>query len=124
MNIFPISAAVSPIERSYGMAKIANFITRSFGSRKSHTPTLGKWLRPWKRMESNSNVDDDLLEDLGASPSDGDPAPEIRLVALKSLRRQEVEIVKVFDGIRKLNEIPDTPPDWKAMLTRCPEEGY
>jgi exodeoxyribonuclease V alpha subunit len=74
-------------------------------------------------MESNSNVDDDLLEDLGASPSDGDPAPEIRLVALKSLRRQEVEIVKVFDGIRKLNEIPDTPPDWKAMLTRCPEEG-
>jgi hypothetical protein len=68
-------------------------------------------------------VDDELAEDLGAAWEDQDVAPEIKLVALKSLRRQEVEIAKMFEGLGKLDGLPDVPPDWRSLLIRSVENG-
>jgi exodeoxyribonuclease V alpha subunit len=70
-----------------------------------------------------ADPDDDLVEDLGADDSDGSTAPTIKLIALKRVRKQEVEIAKVFDGIRKLDDLPSPSPDWRAMLTREESAG-
>lgn len=77
-----------------------------------------------KARAAAATVDDDLVEDLGADETeeDGD-LPEIRLVALKSTRRQEVEIAKVLDGLGKLDDLPKLLPDWNALLTRKKEQG-
>jgi len=68
-------------------------------------------------------VDDDLIEDLGAGTPEEAIAPEIKLIALKSLRRQEVEISKVLEGIAKIDNLPAPSPDWRALLTRSEEKG-
>lgn len=69
--------------------------------------------------------DDELAEDLGADP----PASEtehlsIKLAALKSLRRQEVEVAKVIgEGGVPLDGLASPPPDWRALLTQEPAKG-
>ena len=69
-------------------------------------------------------VEDDLVEDLGAGePEDESVVPEIRLIALKSVRRQEVEISKVLEGVGKVEDLPQTVPGWRALLTRPNEKG-
>jgi len=103
--------------------------------RKFHDAIL--WLKEetypesWRVAEAKPNaaaavgaVDDELVEDLGAGgPEEDEVAPEIRLVALKSVRRQEVEISKVLDGLGKIDDLPQPPPEWRALLTRSKEEG-
>ncbi|MCK5749088.1 MAG: AAA family ATPase, partial [Oricola sp.] len=67
--------------------------------------------------------EDDLAEDLGADSSEDDDAPTIKLVALKSVRRQEVEIAKIFDGVRPLEDLPPERPNWHALLTGKATQG-
>lgn len=70
------------------------------------------------------DIEDDLEEDLGAGGSDeGEAKPKIKLVALKYIRRQEVEIAKVFEGVRKLDDLPSPQPDWRTLLTDKDVEG-
>ena len=66
-----------------------------------------------------------LAEDLGAGPSDHDEVvPTIKLVALKSLRRQEVEIAKIFEtGMHPLDDLSADCPDWRALLTGKAMQG-
>ena len=69
-------------------------------------------------------VEEDLVEDLGAGePEDEAVTPEIRLIALKSVCRQEVEISKVLEGMGKVEDLPQTVPDWRAPLTRPNERA-
>lgn len=71
-----------------------------------------------------ADADDDLTEDLGAGPSDdAEDVPTIKLVALKSIRRQEVEIAKIFEGVRPLDDLPAGRPDWRALLTGASAQG-
>ena len=64
------------------------------------------------------NEDDELAEDLGAGPFDEDSeSPAIKLVALKSIRRQEVEISEVLESARKLDDLPVNLPNWRVLLT-------
>ena len=73
---------------------------------------------------SSPSPDDELFEDLGAdAPSDYDTPPTIKLVALKSVRRQEVEVARIFDGVRKIDDLPSAMPNWRALLTVPPDEG-
>jgi exodeoxyribonuclease V alpha subunit len=69
------------------------------------------------------NADDELAEDLGDRDEDDASLPSIKLVALKSLRRQEVEVAKIFEGIRKLDDLPASLPDWRALLTESAKAG-
>src|SRR6185369_16841425 len=69
-----------------------------------------------------SAIDDDLIEDLGAADDEADSAPTIKLAALKSIRRQEVEISKVVQNVAGL-DLPKTLPDWRLLLTRSSEAG-
>lgn len=62
--------------------------------------------------------DDELTEDLGeGDPNEGNIIPTIKLIALKSIRKQEVEIAKVFEGIGKVEKLPSEIPDWRKLLT-------
>jgi len=72
---------------------------------------------------TQATVDDELAEDLGASPEDEEGDAQIKLVALKSLRRQEVEIGEVLKGLSKVADLPAPPPDWRALLTQTVEKG-
>ena len=68
--------------------------------------------------------DEDLIEDLGAGlPYEIGTTPTIKLVALKSVRRDEVEVAKVFDGIREVEYLELPMPDWRTLLTLPKEEG-
>lgn len=69
-----------------------------------------------------SAIDDDLIEDLGAADDEADSAPTIKLAALKSIRRQEVEISKVVQNVAGL-DLPKTLPDWRLLLTQSSEAG-
>lgn len=102
--------------------------------RKFHDAIL--WLKEepypdsWRTADAGNTtgvtpaVEDEFAEDLGAGDSAADDiAPEIKLVALKSLRRQEVEISKVLEGLRKIDDLPAPLPDWRALLTRKREDG-
>jgi hypothetical protein len=101
--------------------------------RKFHDGIL--WLKEepypesWRVTETKPKaaaaaVDDDLVEDLGADgPADEEIVPDIKLVALKSLRKQEVQISKVLEGLGKLEDLPQSPPDWRKLLTRPKEKG-
>ncbi|MCC7157108.1 MAG: AAA family ATPase [Bryobacterales bacterium] len=103
--------------------------------RKFHDAIL--WLKEepypesWRVAEVNPKsapavaaVDDELVEDLGAEePDEETVAPEIRLIALKSVRRQEVEIAKVLEGVGKVEDLPQAAPDWRALLTRPKGKG-
>lgn len=65
----------------------------------------------------------ELEEDKGGSGASGDEAPTIRLAALKSVRRCEIEIATVIK--KQAGTIPDLPesPDWRAVLTAPKERG-
>ena len=78
---------------------------------------------PGSAMGPAPVVEDEFAEDLGAGTDDEEIAPEIKLVALKSLRRQEVEISKVLEGLGKIDDLPVSPPDWHTLLTRSVEQG-
>src|SRR6478752_98538 len=73
------------------------------------------------KVVAATDVDDELAEDLGADENE-DTTPIIKLIALKSVRRQEVEIAKVFEAVRKLDDLPSLP-DWRALLTDKNTEG-
>ena len=68
------------------------------------------------------NTNDELAEDLGAD-DDEEGAPIIKLVALKSIRRQEVEIAQVLEGVRELDDLKSPTPDWRTLLTRTAGQG-
>jgi hypothetical protein len=67
---------------------------------------------------------DELTEDLGADDETAEERPTIKLIALKSIRRQEVEVAKVFEGIRKLDDLPAPLPDWKTLLIDKASGGF
>jgi exodeoxyribonuclease V alpha subunit len=71
---------------------------------------------------TTQDVDDDLVEDLGDKTEDDDSTPIIKLVALKSVRRQEIEIARVVEGVRPL-ELESPLPDWRTLLTSA-EGGF
>jgi hypothetical protein len=54
---------------------------------------------------------------------DEDDQPTIKLVALKSIRRQEVEIAQVLEGVRQLDDLPSPRPDWRTLLTGSTGQG-
>ena len=69
-------------------------------------------------------LDDDLVEDLGTDDGHDDGStPTLKLIALKSVRRQEVEVARIFDGIRKIDDLPSAMPDWRRLLTVPTEDG-
>jgi hypothetical protein len=68
-----------------------------------------------------TSTDDELVEDLGAGEEDD--APTIKLVALTSLRRQEVEIAQVLKGVRELDDLRSPQPNWRMLLTRDTAQG-
>jgi hypothetical protein len=75
---------------------------------------------PKKKQE----LDNELVEDLGDAADQSDESvPNIKLVALKSVRRQEVEVAKVFEGIRPLDDLGATVPDWRVLLTATTDVG-
>ncbi|TWA85145.1 UvrD-like helicase family protein [Azospirillum brasilense] len=84
----------------------------------------------WKRADANAAADgaDDelaeLREDLGAAkPTEGE-RPILRLAALKSVRRWELEIAQVIKKqVGALADLPAEGPDWRALLTVPEEEG-
>ncbi len=95
------------------------------------------WLKAYETPESwrveaatpghDANISDELSEldeDLGAAEQDLEIAPELRLVALKRIRRCEIEIAKVVrDQVGPLKDIPSTGPDWRVVLTKSKSEG-
>lgn len=85
---------------------------------------LGSGVDTDQAAAPQQDPDDDLTEDLGADGDDeGQATPNIKLVALKSIRRQEVEIAKVFAGVRTLDDLPSFHPDWRALLTNKNIDG-
>ncbi|WP_292364382.1 AAA family ATPase [Mesorhizobium sp.] len=74
-------------------------------------------------QEARSAIDDELAEDLGADADEDEP-PTIKLVALKSIRRCEVEIAQVLEGVRALDDLPSPAPDWRALLTGTDGGGF
>ena len=91
-------------------------------------PYPDSWRLEYSAKASQSatppGTDDDLTEDLGADAYDTEETkPKIKLVALKSIRRQEVEVAKVFEGVRKLDDLASSQPDWKALLTDKNTDG-
>lgn len=104
--------------------------------REFHTQIL--WFKDivapasWRRDDTPPPADDsvtdelaELEEDLGAAvaPTDGAP-PHLRLVALKSVRKCEVQIAEVVK--KQVGALPDLPaasPDWNAILTAPIDDG-
>jgi len=87
-------------------------------------PYPDTWRTSVPKAESAADLDDELTEDLGAKDEDEDKDsnPTIMLVALKSVRRQEVEIAKVVsENVRGLsvNELPN----WRSLLTQNVDKG-
>ncbi len=81
-------------------------------------PYPPSWVKAKEAVEAPGILDDELLEDLGASSTEDDEsAPTIRLVALKSIRRHEVEVAKVIEGCRGVEDLPKTKPNWQKLLT-------
>jgi exodeoxyribonuclease V alpha subunit len=71
---------------------------------------------------AGADRDDELTEDLGAE-ADDDDVPLIKLIALKSIRRQEVEVARVLEGGRQLDDLPSPLPHWRALLTGDTGQG-
>lgn len=84
----------------------------------------------WERKDTPAPQNDDffdelaeLEEDKGGRGVSDDQAPIIRLAALKSVRRSEIEIATVIK--KQAGTMPDLPasPDWRAVLTSPSEQG-
>jgi len=87
-------------------------------------PYPDTWRTSVSTEEFPSDIDDELIEDLGAKDEDGveDATPTIMLVALKSVRRQEVEIAKVVsENVRGLSV--KELPNWRSLLTQDVDKG-
>lgn len=67
--------------------------------------------------------DDELVEDLGAKSDDDVDTPNIKLVALKSIRRQEVAIARVVEKVGAVDDLPSVLPDWQTLLTVPQSQG-
>ncbi|MEJ8856122.1 AAA family ATPase [Variovorax robiniae] len=80
----------------------------------------------WEAVDKTPAEDDELAElreDKGADGGAGQSPDEIQLVALKRVRRCEIEIAQVIKS--QAGEIPDIgdSPDWVAVLTAPVEQG-
>jgi hypothetical protein len=70
--------------------------------------------------EPSAEIDDELAEDLGREAEDSNPT--ITLVALKSVRRQEVEIAKVISENVRAIGVTELP-NWRDLLTQDADKG-
>jgi len=83
----------------------------------------------WRRSAPSSaeGIPDELAElqeDLGSAQPDSDTTADVRLAALKSVRRCELEIAAVVKKqVGQLRDLPKTAPDWRAVLTAPKERG-
>ncbi|MBX4899123.1 AAA family ATPase [Rhizobium bangladeshense] len=85
-------------------------------------PYPEKWRVEQADASGAEPVDDEFAEDLGADDNET-VVPTIKLVALKSVRRQEAEIAKVLAEARALDDLASSPPNWRTMLTRPVSKG-
>lgn len=85
------------------------------------------WRRDEMTPDSETALSDELAEleeDLGAAKPDPDVVPEVRIAALKSVRRCELEIADlVKKQVGLLSDLPKEEPSWKTILTRPAEKG-
>ncbi|MEK6280409.1 MAG: AAA family ATPase [Acidobacteriota bacterium] len=83
-------------------------------------PYPDTWRTSAPQEEAEADIEDELAEDLGDEDEDSNPA--ITLVALKSVRRQEVEIAKVIsENVRGLGVTE--LPNWRSLLTQDVDKG-
>lgn len=68
-----------------------------------------------------SSGSEDIEDDLGAELASAEKNT-IKLVALKSVRRQETTVAKVLQAVRKIDDLPPEP-DWHSLLTNT-EGGF
>lgn len=85
------------------------------------------WRRSDEAPDPSPVVSDELAEmeeDLGAAEFDPDAVPEVRVAALKSVRRCELEIADVVKKqVGLLADLPEAGPEWRAILTRPIDKG-
>ncbi|WP_114294139.1 AAA family ATPase [Pseudosulfitobacter sp. DSM 107133] len=89
--------------------------------------TPATWHIETASSESGVSIPDELSElqdDLGAAEQDDGVVPELRLVALKRVRRCEIEIAQVVrEQVGRLKDLPEAGPDWGVILTKPKTEG-
>ncbi|WP_181167130.1 AAA family ATPase [Mesorhizobium sp. B2-8-3] len=85
------------------------------------------WRRDDAPPETKPSVSDELSEmeeDLGAAEVERDAAPEVRVAALKSVRRCELEIAEIVKKqVGPLASLPEASPEWKLILTKSVDKG-
>lgn len=65
-----------------------------------------------------------MEEDLGTAAPDFDVVPEVRIAALKSVRRCELEIAEIVKKqAGMISGLREKRPDWRAILTRPRDQG-
>jgi hypothetical protein len=125
MAYFPESRRCNPDPTVVWESVDRQFYEKIIWFKAIETPET--WRVKAENSESRVNVPEELSEleeDLGATDHDDDLVPELRFVALKRVRRCEIEIAQVVrEQVGELTDLPVAGPDWKAILTKPKGEG-